>query len=128
MVAMSASVQSGAGSTPRKSFDGLRPHMAKADLKELETAARADYGRLLEWAIAISGMNKSEACIALGECFEGGKPLDPAQLSRWLSGTENPQMWRWQRVQRLRDSLRVAEAMKHGLRVRTVIEDDRVAS
>jgi hypothetical protein len=110
--------------------EDIRGPMAKADLnlveKVTEDQARERFGAVLQRAVALSGMTDKEACAALGAVVDpDGDPIDKGQFSRWLSGKENCHMWRWYRVPRLRDALRAMEAIDAGLRVRTVIEDDR---
>ena len=50
-------------------------------------------------------MSDKEAAVALGECVTGGGPIDAAQLSRWFSGDENPQVWRFHAVPALREAV-----------------------
>lgn len=108
-----------------KRLEGLRLDMARVDLKkveELETDAREGFGRVLRRAVAISGWSEKEACAALGAVIDPeAPPIDKGQFSRWMSGKENPQMWRWMLVPRLRESLRHAEALDAGLMVEMVI-------
>lgn len=109
--------------------EGIRGEMVSMDLNKVETAedqARERFGSVLQRAVALSGMTDKEACVALGAVIDpSGDAIDKGQFSRWMAGKENPPMWRWYRVPRLRDALRAVEAMDAGLRVRTVIEDDR---
>ena len=49
-------------------------------------------------------MNRDETAEATG--------AEPSQISRWWSGDENPQTWRYHRHHKLRAALRLAEALE----------------
>lgn len=58
--------------------------MAKAELSLREK--RASFGAVLRRMSQIAGLNKDETVAILR--------IDPGQYGRWLSGDENPQVWR----------------------------------
>lgn len=74
-------------SAPHRHLDrleGLRPRMAKA-LKNLEDRPwREQIGRAIERAISIAGLSQKEAAALLDR--------DQAQVARWVSSTERPQL------------------------------------
>ncbi len=128
---MSSSLQSLPIDAPLKRLENVRAEMAKALLNTVESdpeaSAREAFGRVIRRAVALSGMSDKEACVALGAAVDvDAEPIDKAQFSRWLSGKENPQVWRFYAVRSLRDSLRAAEALDAGLVVETVIRDDGI--
>lgn len=92
------------------------PHMAKAKLPDLTLREeRAEYGAILRRASEIAGMNRDQTADAL--------KVQPAQISRWWSGDEPAQVWRYRRNQKLRTALIAADAEDAtGVIVRTVIE------
>lgn len=59
--------------------------MAKADLTTREM--RAPYGKILERASQIAGLNQQQTADAL--------VVHRSQLARWWSGDENAQTWRY---------------------------------
>lgn len=65
------------------SLETVRPKQAKAVLKNCETWS-ARIGAAIQRAIALVGWSNKEAAAKVGR--------DPAQLARWISGTERPQM------------------------------------
>ncbi len=95
--------------------------MAKAALPVLtEREKRAKYGQILRRAHQVANLTRKEAALALG--------VDEGQLGRWLSGDENPQVWRYMASLVLRDALRIAEAEDAGhVVVETVIRMVRTA-
>lgn len=104
------------------SLDGVRPSMAKAGLtpiKKLDEAKfRAYFGGILGRAIELAGLIDKEAACQLN--------VDPAVLSRWLTGKENAQVWRFQAHELLGPCLIAAQAeVTPGARIRTVIELER---
>ena len=79
----------------RMSLEAVRPTMAKAQIKSLEVRDfRAEIGQAIERAISLAGWTKKEAAGELG--------VEPAQLSRWIAGTERPQLDRLFAVEALR--------------------------
>jgi hypothetical protein len=96
--------------------------MAKAGLTPInkldEAKFRAYFGAILGRAIELAGLIDKEAADQLG--------VDPAVLSRWLSGKENAQMWRFQAHETLGPALLAAQAeATPGATIRTVIELER---
>ena len=63
---------------------------------------RAEYGAILRRASEIAGMNRDETARALG--------VDPSQVTRWWTGEEPQQTWRYRRHSRLRKALIAADA------------------
>lgn len=99
--------------------------MAKADLPDLTLREkRAEYGRILKRASELAGFNRDQTADALGV-------NDPSQISKWWSGEENPQTWRYRQHSKLKLAYLKAQAEgEHDTRVRfrTVIEiDEEVA-
>ena len=90
--------------------------MAKAELPDLTLREkRAEYGGILRRASELAGMNRDQTADAL--------TVDPAQVSRWWSGDENPQGWRYQQHPKLRIAYLRAQAEKDGaVVVKTVLE------
>lgn len=77
--------------------------MAKAELASLtEREKRASYGQILKKASALANLNRDETARALG--------VDPSQVSRWWSGDENAQLWRYQQHPVLNRARLIAEA------------------
>lgn len=104
------------------SLDGVMPRMAKAGLTPInkldEGRFRAYFGQILGRAIELAGLIDKEAAVQLG--------IDPAVLSRWLSGKENAQVWRFQAHETIGPALLAAQAeVTPGARIRTVIELER---
>ena len=93
-----------------------KARMAKAALPDLTLREkRAEYGRILRRASEIAGMNRDETATAL--------TVQAAQVSRWWSGDEPPQSWRYQQHPKLRVAyLRALAEADHTVTVRTVIE------
>lgn len=91
------------------------PRMAKMKLDRTIYEERAEYGAILRRASELAGMNRDETARAL--------MVDPAQVSRWWSGDEPAQPWRYRRHAKLRQALIAADAEDAtGVIVRTVIE------
>lgn len=89
--------------------------MAKAKLGLTLREERAEYGAILRRASEIAGMNRDQTADAL--------KVQPAQVSRWWSGDEAAQTWRYRRNKKLRLALLAADAEDAtGVIVRTVIE------
>lgn len=77
--------------------------MAKAALPDVTIREdRANYGAILRRASELAGMNRDETADAL--------KVDKAQVSRWWSGDENAQTWRYQRHPDLKRTLLIAQA------------------
>lgn len=113
---MNPSVAKPATSAPRIRCELPHPRMAKAKLPDVTLSEeRAEYGAILRRASEIAGMNRDQTADAL--------KVDPAQVSRWWSGDENPQAFRYRRCEKLRRALIAADAEDAtGVIVRTVIE------
>lgn len=113
-------VASRRGDSHRISLEDVRPSMAKADLTSVETAHfQSEIGRCVQRAISILGWSNKEAAGEMG--------IDPAQLSRWIAGTERPQLDRLFRVAALRQPLVIALAALAGADVDTRISFRRSA-
>ena len=83
--------------------DTPKARMAKAALPVLTIREeRGEYGAILRRASELAGMNRDETADAL--------QVDKAQISRWWSGDENAQTWRYQRHAVLKQTLLVAQA------------------
>lgn len=112
----------------RLSLEQVTPRMAKVapageakDLKDLEAEGRRDFGRVLERCIKLANLNSEQAARRLG--------LDPAQLSRWIAGTENVQCWRLHQDDVLGPALIAAQAeATDSATVETVITLAKVGS
>lgn len=113
---MSASLPNRIESGPRTRYD----RQAKAELPAVTIREkRADYGRILRRARELAGMNRDEVARALGD-------VDPAQVTRWESGDENGQTFRYQAHPVLKSTLLIAQAeATQGAIVRTLIEVER---
>lgn len=105
--------------TPRIDRDDVKKRMAKADLPVVTLREkRANYGQILRRASELAGMNRDQTADAL--------TVDPAQLSRWWSGDENAQSWRYHAHPVLRQTLLVAQAeATQGAVVKMLIELER---
>lgn len=69
--------------------------MAKAGLPDVTLREkRAEYGAVLRRASELAGLNRDQTADQL--------KVDKAQVSRWWSGDENPQSWRYQQHPTLR--------------------------
>lgn len=91
------------------------PQMLKAKLPRTIYEERAEYGAILRRASEIAGMNRDQTADAL--------KVQPSQISRWWSGDEAAQPWRYRRHDVLRRALIAADAEDAtGVIVRTVIE------
>lgn len=104
---------------PLMGCESLRPRMAKAKLESVTNGEnREEYGRILRRASDLASMNRDQTADALG--------VDPAQVTRWWGGTENPPTWRYRKHDGLRRALRIAEAEADGdVEVETVIRMKR---
>jgi hypothetical protein len=103
----------------RLNVDDVRPVMAKVVVKKIDEAAeRAKYGHILARAVELAGYIDKQAADELG--------VDRAQFSRWLTGKENAQTWRFQSHDILGPALLSAQAEQtRGATIRTVIELER---
>lgn len=116
---MSSILANSAGESARLCVDELRPRMAKAVLNSVdEDAGRRAWGLILARAVKLAGLIDSEAAALLG--------VDKAQFSRWLTGKENAQTWRFHEHELLGPALLAAQAEQTpGATIRTVIELQR---
>lgn len=99
-------------------LESCEPSMAKADLKNIETAAQL-IGKAVSRCFALAGVSQKEAAALVGR--------DPAQVARWISGAERPQMDALFAVEALRQPLVVALAELAGADVTTHIAIRRSA-
>ena len=98
-----------------------KPRMAKVALVDPTLREkRAEYGQILRRASELAGMNRDQTADAFG--------VDPSQISKWWSGDENPQTWRYRQHPRLRLTYLKAQAEQDdvNVKVRTVIEIEEV--
>ena len=100
----------------RIKFDDVRPQMAKADLNKVDDSVkRARFGRVLRRAVELAGLVEKEAAERM--------KADRGQFSRWLSGIENAQVWKFHADDLLGPSLLAALAEDtEGASIRQVIE------
>ena len=69
----------------RLSLEKVATRMAKADLTIRESGEfRAEIGRAVQRAFSLAGWSIKEAAGQIGK--------EPAQVSRWIAGTERPQL------------------------------------
>lgn len=98
-----------------------KPRMAKAGFPDLTLREkRAEYGQILRRASEIAGMDRNQTAHALGV-------NDPSQISKWWSGEENPQTFRYRQHPKLRLAYLKAQAegeRDSAVRFKTVIEID----
>jgi hypothetical protein len=88
---------------PRISRETPKARMAKATMPDVTISEkRAAYGQILRRASELAGFNRDQTADAL--------KVDPAQISRWWSGAENPQGWRYQDHPVLKQTVLVAQA------------------
>ena len=89
--------------------------MAKAGLKNPEIGWRAQIGRAIQRCFSLAGVTQKEAAALLDR--------DPAQVARWIAGTERPQVDALFSVERLRAPLVIAlaEHAATGVEVETTI-------
>jgi len=104
---------------PRIRCDEPKKRMAKVETPRLTIREnREEYGRILRRSRDLAGMNRDETAHALG--------VDPAQITRWESGDENAQTFRYQAHPVLKSTLLIAQAeATQGAIVRTLIEVER---
>jgi len=100
----------------RHNFDDVPLTMAKANLTKVdEDELRARFGRILARAVELAGLIDKDAAQRLG--------VERAQFSRWLSGKENPMVWKFHADELLGPALLAAQAEQTpGATIRTVIE------
>ena len=104
----------------RLSLENVRPRMAKADLKFDESREfQAEIGRCLGRALSVAGLTSKEAAALMA--------IDPAQLSRWIAGTENVQTAKVMRPVELRMPFVEALARWAGASVDVTIRFGRTA-
>lgn len=103
----------------RIKFDEVAPAMAKADLNKVDEAkGRARWGEILRRSVELAGLIEKEAAERM--------KVDRAQFSRWLSGQENAQSWKFHCDELLGPALIAAQAeVTLGATIRTVIELER---
>lgn len=119
---MSSIVNPAAIDAPLIRCEVSKARMAKAELPDFTIREkRAKYGKKLRRASEIAGLDRNQTADEL--------KVDPAQISRWWSGDENPQMWRYDDCYRLRSALLIAEAEAHGagVEVETTVRIKRTA-
>lgn len=107
----------------RKKLADVRPAMAKAECKALaEDEWRRRVGKAIENAIQIADTTKQVLSDAMGYA-------DQSALSRWISGAERPLFDKLLAVAWFQQPLLIALAkcVGAGVRIRTVIEVERVA-
>lgn len=112
---METTIKAEPGPAPRIPCEDVKPRMAKVEIAVRTIRdERAAYGQILRRASELAGMNRDQTAEALH--------AEPAQVSRWWSGDENAQVWRYHRHPRLRAALRLAEALTdETVHVETVI-------
>ena len=95
--------------------DGKK-RMARGGLPLTLRENRAEYGHILRRTRELAGMNRDEVARALGN-------VDPAQVTRWEGGDENPQTWRYRRNPTLKAAYKLAQGEADGavLELREVI-------
>ncbi len=102
-------------------LENVRPSMAKADLKKVETAWRERIGRAIHRAFSLAGLTQKEAARLLER--------DQAQVARWVSGAERAQLDALFAVEAFRHSLvlALAELAGNGIEIETTIRIRRSA-
>src|SRR3990167_7849933 len=87
----------------RISLENVAPKMAKANLNNVENCDfRAVIGRAIQRAVSIAGLSQKEAAGKIGR--------EPAQVARWIAGTERPQLDALFSVEELRGPLVISLA------------------
>ena len=80
-----------------------KPRMAKAGLPDVTLREkRRNYGQILKRASELAGFNRDQTADELS--------VDRSQVSRWWSGDENPQTWRYRDHPKLRIAYLKAQA------------------
>lgn len=102
----------------RERLETVRPRMAKA-LNNVEM--RAQIGRAIQRCFALAGLSQKEAAALMER--------DTAQVARWISGDERPQVDVLFSVPQLREAfvLALAEIAGEGIEVQTVVTIRRSA-
>lgn len=92
--------------------------MAKADLKNLETW-KASLGTAVQRCFDLAGVSQKEGAALVAR--------DPAQVQRWIAGSERPQFDALFAVDRLRQPIVIAlaEIAGQGVELETVIRVKR---
>jgi len=105
---------------PLERLEALRPSPAKAKFTNREIEWRLRVGAAIRRAIAIAGLSLKEAAALIGR--------DVAQLGRWTSGAERPQLDTLLAADELRGPLLIALAtLSPDIAVETVITLRRTA-
>lgn len=102
---------------PRIRCETPKPRMAKAGLPDVTfREKRAEYGQILRRTREIAGLDQQQTADQL--------KADRAQISRWESGDENAQTWRYRQHPKLRIAYLKAQAeeVQSAVKLRTVIE------
>lgn len=100
---------------PRKRLDDCPPRMAKADLKNLDAFWKVHVGKVIKRACELAGVSRKEAAALCDR--------DEAQIARWVSGAERPQIDVFLKADRLRQPLiqAFAELGGDGIEVETIV-------
>lgn len=83
-------------------LENLPTRQAKADLKKVEDGWRAQVGRAIGRALKLADMSQKEAA--------GAMERDPAQVARWIAGSESHVLSALFAVEALRGPLVIALA------------------
>lgn len=94
-------------------LENVRPSMAKAELKNIETW-KSSVGRAVQRCFALAGVTQKEGAALLDR--------DAAQVQRWIAGSERPQFDAIFAVESLRQPLVVALAELAGDGVEIITE------
>jgi predicted XRE-type DNA-binding protein len=115
-----SSVAPGSASRHLDRLDAVHPRMAKA-LNKVEMPWRQRIGRAIERCIELAGLSQKEAAALLDR--------DQAQVARWISADERPQLDVIFSVDQLRRTLVIAlaELDGDGVEVQTLITIRRIA-
>lgn len=102
-------------------LEGVRPTMAKADLKTLETHWRERIGKAIARCFKLADVSQKEGAGLLDR--------DPGQIARWISGGEPPQLNAILAVPQLRQHflIALAEVAGEGIAIETTIRIVRTA-
>lgn len=102
-------------------LETARPVMAKADLKKNDRPWREQIGRAIQRTFSLAGVSQKEAAALLDR--------DQAQIARWTSGAERPQVDALFAVDSLRQPLllALAELAGEGVDIETVVRIRRRA-
>lgn len=89
----------------RMSLEDVTPVMAKAEFNKVENRDfREVIGHAIQRALSIAGLSQKEAAGLVGK--------EPAQMARWIAGTERPQFDALFAVEQLRSPLVIALAQE----------------